>query len=319
MRSVLFLFALVAAPPLAAQSTDLVVSPDTLFFPEGIDADARTGTFYVTSIHHRSVLVVPPGGTPRWLFDPTVARTGAVTGVALDTARDVAWVTTARHPQMRALTNDTDPPGELLAIRLADGLVTARHTLGDGTSTAGELALTPNGEVLVSDGLRGTLYRLAPGATSLVMVRHAALRSPQGIAVDAVGRIAWIADWSRGLLRWDLETDAITPVPLADGTLVRGMDGLRHTGTALVAVQNGAATPRIVRLALDADGHTITGLTTLDHPPQYPGEPTTGTVLDDTFVFIASSAWPFYTESGVRRPGTRPLPPVVLRAVPLNR
>jgi hypothetical protein len=317
MRCLSVLLALVSALPLAAQATDLVLSPDTLFFSEGISADPRRGTLFVTSIHHRSVLAVAPGGAARWLFDAVVARTAAVTGVVVDTARDLAWIATARHPQMRPLPGDSAVRGELIAVRLGDGRVVERHTLGSGTSTAGELTLTPTGEVLVSDGLLGVLYRLPQGGRALQTVRSTALRSPQGIAVAADGRTAYIADWSRGLLHWDLATDSITPLRLEPTVPLRGIDGLVRVGHTLLMVYNGGAAPRVLAATLSADGRVVTDLRDFDKPPTYPGEPTVGTILDGRYVYITSSAWPFYTEEGARRPDTRALPPLTVRTVTL--
>lgn len=315
----IMLFASLLASPLSAQARTQQLSPDTLFFAEGISADARTGTLYVTSIHHRSVLVVPPHGEAHWLFDAAIAGTAAVTGVVVDTLHALAWITTARHPQMRPLPSDSAARGELLAVRLRDGRVQRRFTLGDGRSIAGELTLTPRGEVLVSDGLRGVLYRLRSGATSLDTVRSAALRSPQGIATDAAGRVAWIADWSRGLLRWDLTTDSITSVPVGHDAQLRGIDGLLRVGDTLLTVLNGATTPRVLALTLNAEGTAITAISDFDVMSTYPGEPTVGTRLGDEYVYVVSSAWPFYTDEGVRRPGPRVLPPVTVRRVPLPR
>jgi hypothetical protein len=42
-----------------------------------------------------------------------------------------------------------------------------------------------------------------------------------------------------------------------------------------------------------------------------------GTVRGDRFVYVASSQWPFFTEAGART-AAHPLPPVILRAVPLT-
>jgi hypothetical protein len=317
MQCLAVLLALVSALPLAAQANDRVLSPDTLFFPEGIGADPRTGTLFVTSIHHRSVLAVAPGGAARWLFDAAAARTAGVTGIVVDTARDLAWIATARHPQMRPLPGDSAVRGELIAVRLSDGRLVERHTLGDGTSIAGELTLTPSGEVLVSDGLLGVLYRLARGARTLHTVRSTALRSPQGLAVSANGHTAYIADWSRGLLLWDLATDSIASLRIEPTVPLRGIDGLVRVGHTLLMIYNGGATPRVIAATLTPDGRAATGLRDFDAPSAYPGEPTVGTILDGRYVYITSSAWPFYTEAGVRRPDARALPPLTVRAVPL--
>lgn len=325
-----------AADSVVAAGRDRVVLDDTLFFAEGLDVEPTTGTIYLTSLRHRAVIALPREGAwrevlsarggPGAVFDaPVPARAADGTrfatpvGVAVDARRGRLWVTAAGLPMMQGYGAGDSARAELLEVRLADGAILRRWRLGDGRGVPGELAVTAAGDVLVSDGILGVLHRLRARADTLETLRDARLRSPQGIAVDARGAVAWVADWSRGLFRWDLAADALEPVEMPDGVPLRGVDGLRRHGDALVGVQNGARAPRIVRLPLARGGRAVTAVQTLDRPARYPGEPTVGAVRDGRFVFVASGAWPFWDERGARRPGTGPLPPVTLREVPLPR
>jgi hypothetical protein len=128
-----------------------------------------------------------------------------------------------------------------------------------------------------------------------------------------------VADYSRGILRWDLRTDSVTAVTLSAGELLRGVDGLRREGRDLIGVQNGSSAPRIVRIRLSADGRQLQEIITLDRPAVLEGEPTVGVVLGDRYVYVASSAWPFWADDGTRRENGRALPHVVLRELPLAR
>ncbi len=308
------------ASALGAQGRDRTLWPDTTFFAEGLDVDPRTGTLYITSLQHGSVLAVDRAGSTQWFVAPGSLGHIGISGVAVDTARGLAWLTTARHPRDGAATAQADsPPASLHAVRLADGAPVARWVLGDGSGAAGELAVTTRGEVLVSDGLRGTLYRLRSPTDSLRLVASASLRSPQGIAPDADGRRAWVADWSRGLFVWDLATDSITPVTDANGRTLRGIDGLRRHGTALIAIVNGQRPQQVVAIALSPDGRTIQQVRAMDAPATYPGEPTVGSILDGVFHYITSSAWPFWDAAGARRQERGALPAVIVRSVPLDR
>lgn len=305
-----------ASPPVVSRAR--VLLPDTAFFAEGIDVDPRDGTLYVTSIHHRTVMAFRRDGSARSaIVGPRDGIAGAF-GVALDAARGLLWVTTAATPHMRAHAAGDSARAELLRVRLSDGVVMGRWTLGDGTGAPGELALTSTGDVLVSDALRGQLYRLRAGAGTLETVSSPLLRSPQGIAPSADGSVAWVADWSRGLMRWDLRTDSITAVTTPDGASLRGVDGLKRWGDRLIGVRNGAAPARIVAITLDAGGRAIAGLGTLDQPTME-GEPTVGAITGDRYVYVSSSAWPFWTDDGKRRSGTPALPPVTVRELQLPR
>lgn len=308
------LLAAALAHPTAAQTT-LPFLPDTTFFPEGLDADAASGRVYVTSLRHRTVWCGRPGGpaVPCAQLNDLDPRPGAITGVAVDAPRGLLWLTAAALPMMADAGPADTARTELLQLRLADGRVQRRWRLGTGRGVPGELAVTPGGEVLVSDGTLGVLYRLAPDADTVVTITSPLLRSPQGIAVAADGRTAWIADWSRGLRHWTLATNAIVEVAAPPGESLRGLDGLRRHGAELIGVQNGATPPRVVRLTLAPTGLAVTALAVLD-VPGLPGEPTVGAVLDGVFIYVATSHWPFMAEDGTRR-GVEARPGVVLRGV----
>ena len=315
MISLLLMFAadtLIAGRP-------IILSPDTLFFAEGIDIDARNGAIYVTSIRHRNVYVLDGDKQLRPFVQLPASgyAMSAATSVIVDGARDRLFIATAGLRHMAAHQPSDSATSELIQVGLADGIVQRRWTLGDGTGVPGEIAITPTGDVLVSDGTRGVLYRLESGASALRIVQSALLRSPQGIAVSADGVVAWVADWSRGILRWDLATDTIVSVSLQDGQVLRGVDGLRRAGNRLIGVQNGTDRPRIVSITLSPAGDRIADITTLDRAAAYEGEPTVGAVHGDRYVYVASSAWPFYTETGERRAGAGSLPSVVVRELRL--
>lgn len=122
-------------------------------------------------------------------------RPGAVLGVAVDTTRQRLWLTTANLPHMADAGPADTVPAELLCVRLEDGVLERRWRLGTGRGVPGELAIMPDGEVLVSDGTLGVLYRLAPDADTVVTITSPLLRSPRvvrlvlaptGVAVTAV-------------------------------------------------------------------------------------------------------------------------------------
>jgi hypothetical protein len=301
------------------RSRPRVLSSDSTFFPEGLDVDPRTGTLYITSLRHRMVYGVAPEGAMTPVLRVGPDDIAAPFGVAFDATRDVLWVTTAGVVHMAGYQPTDSARAELLRVRRSDGAITARWTLGVGTGTPGELALTPSGEVLVSDAALGRMYRLRADTGSMETIDHSQLRSPQGIAVDARGRVAWVADWSHGLLRWDLQTDSISAVETPDHVTLLGIDGLRRAGDRLIGVQNGIAPARIVEITLDATGAKVRAVRTLNRPSRLEGEMTVGAADGDRYVYIASSAWPFWTEDGERRANTGPLPSVTVRELPVVR
>lgn len=294
-----------------------ITIPDTTWFPEGLARDPVTGTLYLTSLRHRTIGWVTPDGTLRPLLAPTTPVPLAPFAVVVDSVRRVLYAATGVAPAMLGRVPADSMRAELLCIALADGRITGRWPLADGLVTPGEMALLPNGDVLVSDALRGALHRWRAATGTWVTRRDPWLRSPQGLAPSADGRVVYVADWSTGLLRWDLAADSLTRVMEPAGTTLVGMDGLRRAGGALIGVQNGLAPARVVRITLAPDGRRATAVTTLDRP-LLDGDPTTGVVVDGAFLYVATSQWPMWDDDGTRRPDHPRLPPVILRRVPIG-
>ncbi|MBI3791308.1 MAG: hypothetical protein HY275_10585 [Gemmatimonadetes bacterium] len=287
---------------------------DTAFFPEGIASDARTGAVYVSGIRAKGVARVDGARlVPVFTGGP---RDGAAVGVAVDGARGVLWVATASLPFVQAPAGDT-LRAELLRVRLTDGVVERRWRLGEGTGVPGEMTLAANGDVIVSDGVKARLYRLRAGADSLETLRDPLLNSPQGIAVRDDGRVAFVADWSHGILRWDLATDVIERVVPPAGQSLVGIDGLRLHRGRLVGIQNGLAPARVLAITLGDDGRRAEAVRVLDRQRAYDGDITVGTTVGDRYLFVASSQWPWFDDDG-KRTDARALPPVVIRALPLD-
>ena len=298
-------------------ATEVVTIPDTTWFPEGLARDPVSGTLYLTSLRHRTIGWVTPEGTLRPLLAPATPAPLAPFAVVVDSARRLLYAATGVAPAMLGRAPADSMRAELLCIALADGRITGRWPLADGLTTPGEMALLPDGDILVSDALRGALHRWRAATGTWVTRRDPWLRSPQGLAPSADGRVVYVADWSTGLLRWDLAADSLTRVMEPAGTTLVGLDGLRRAGTVLVGVQNGLAPSRVVRITLTADGRRATAVTTLDRP-RLDGDPTTGVVVDSTFLYVATSQWPHWDDDGTRRPDHPALPPVILRQVPLD-
>jgi hypothetical protein len=300
------------------RSTAAVVNADTVFFPEGLDIDARDGTRFITSLRHRNVWVLPTSGAGRWLLPANVDGRGAVFGVKLAPDGQSLWLSLASSAHMGRRTVDSAVVAEVIQVERATGRVLRRATLGDGKGVPGELTLHDDGSVLVSDATLGKLYRLRRGAERVETIEHPLLRSPQGIAVLGGKRDAIVADWSHGLLRWNLETNAITALETPNTMALLGIDGLLRVGSELIAVQNGVQPMRVLRIAIDESATRVVSAATIDRPQESRGEFTIAAVRGNELSYIASSSWPFWNDEAVRLPNSGALPPVTLRTLRLR-
>lgn len=287
---------------------------DSTIFPEGVSYDARTGTMYVSSLHHRNIVALPQSGGSQFLMKHVPPNVGGVYGIAVDTARNVVWATSAAAPGTGALAvGDTALPA-LLEIGLRDGQVLRRFEMRTAApvTSPGDITLSPNGDVLVSDAQAGVLWRLPRDGSALMSIRHKLFRSLQGIAPSRDGKVVWIADYSHGILRVELPSGATTRVADLPGHSVLGIDGLVAYGNTLVGVQNLFSPSQVVQLTLNADGTRIVKHEVLDRNV-LAASPTGGIVLGNALIYVANSLWDSLDNSGNVSPAAALPRPILLR------
>jgi sugar lactone lactonase YvrE len=295
--------------------TVLTLSDSTLW-PEGVDYDPRTQRYYVTSVRHGTVVEVSADGRERELWPRNRPGMGAMFGVRFDTTRRVLWVTTSGGPQREGYAPGDSAIAALMRIRVSDGHIERRWDLPAAPRghALGDLVIGPRGEVLMTDSYHPFLYRLRSDSDTLEAITNPLFRSLQGLAFDANGTTMFVADYSRGLLRVDLDTRDVIRLEMPANMSSRGCDGIAWADGGIICVQNGAKPSRIVKFTLDSARTRISSATVLDNNATVATEPTIGVIVGDEFVYVANSQWEQYTPAGQLKPGatlSRPL----LRAV----
>jgi sugar lactone lactonase YvrE len=291
---------------------------DSTFWPEGMDVDPRSGRVYVASVRHRTVAVIEANGSTRELWPRDRADLSAVLGVRIDTIRNALWVTTSPVRSSPDFSRGDTSGAALLRVRPSDGVIERRWTLPpiSGDHALGDLAVGPRGDIFVTDSNDPVLYRLRPGADTLEAVRDARFRSLQGLAPSPDGRFLFLADYSHGLLRVDLERGSVIRLDDAPRSTSLGCDGIAWDRGAIVAVQNGVVPARVMRFSLDATWTRIARADVLEQDWRVADEPTIGAVMGEWFVYVANSQWEKFDAAG-RRVAAKPLTAPTLLAVPL--
>ena len=301
------------AGPAAAQSAPqtLAFTPDEPFLVESV-ARFADGALVVSSVHRAAIYSVGSGGALTPFGEP--AGQG-VFGLATDAERGVIWAAVSPTPYDQA----EDQPAALLQLDARTGLVLATYNPEGAGAALGDVALGPDGSVYVGDtGLRRVL-RLAPGGSTLTTLAQLGERgSPQGMAVSPDGRWLVFADYGSGLRRLDLSANgaseaAVLPGP--EGAELRGIDGLVRDGEAIIAIQNGTRTPRVLRLTLNADWSAVAAREALvEGEPLV--EPTTGFIEGAALVFVSRSQWTEFGQDG--RPTSEHPPGAVVSRLSLE-
>ena len=196
----------------------------------------------------------------------------------------------------------------LFRFDLASGKLTGRFPVPDDAKphALGDVIVTRAGDVYATDSRSPIIYRVRTGADSLeAFVASPLLLSAQGLALDADERTLYVADYARGILRVDLATREVTPVPAADDMLALGTDGLYLVGGALIGIQNGVTPHRVVAASPSTrPGNASSRSTVLERArPDY-AEPTLGVVVGNELYYIANSQWEqFRDDGGIERAG----------------
>lgn len=318
-------FAANAKPVDHSRPAFTIDQPD--LFPEGLVYDAKRKRFLISSIHQRKIVSHDHNGkTQDWVaFDP--AKPGvaplSVLGLAITPDGEHLWATTTCLDQTRDGCGELKGRSALAQYRLKDGKPLGIQFFGsaDAPSNIGDLVLTAKGDLFLSDSTAGVLYHQKAGTLGgdnpEPWLASPLLRSPQGLALSADESLLYVADYSFGLMLVDLNNKTIAPIQAPEQCLTAGGDGLLRYKNYLIMIQNGIKPHRVVAFALSKDGRSVTGQKVLAANHTAFDEPTLGTLVGDTYTFLANSQWGKYDKTF--KPITDQLKPITYLQIDLAK
>jgi hypothetical protein len=290
---------------------------DAGFLAEDIAWSKRTGSFFLTSIREKKILRVASNSDITELANFSKDPGWPLFAIVADEARNTLWVTAAAMPNFEPAPKADWGRTALLEVEMASGKLLHRYDLpDDGTPhVLGDAALSANGDLIISDGLSGAVYRFHTG--TFTRIDHGEFLSPQTPAISTDGTII-VPDYIRGLAR--LDPDPQKPVTwIANPShALNGIDGLyfapdsQREEPTLYAIQNGISPHRIVEIHLNSKFRAVKSLDVLLSNTVGLGEPSHGLFTKDrTFFFIANSGWDQLEDNGKPKPSATPTPPEI--------
>jgi hypothetical protein len=297
--------------PVSSRGSALEV-PSAVGLAEDVAEDPRTGAVFVSSVRTGEVWRKASGAWRSWAR-PAPAGSGAF-ALGLDPTRRVLHVSVGVVPQTAGYRKADEGRSALVTYRLDDGEELARlEPPGDGPHLLGDMTVTPDGTVLISDALAGTVFRLRAGASTLEPLAPShVLANPQTPALSPDGRSVLVPDWTLGLFAMPLAGGAPEPVAAPADLATAGIDGLLGVPGGLLAVQNGIVVPRLVRLSLTPDGRRISRWSVLARGPAL-ADPTHVVRGRSGILVVAASGWARFGDDGTPKPGSTPASPGLLR------
>jgi sugar lactone lactonase YvrE len=286
------------------------------------------GSFYVSSIQHHTVYRVslPKAVSRQCAMEelplPADAKRWPTLAISADPKRNVLWVTASAMPGFSGFPKEDDGKAALVAIDPRSGKVLRRFDLvATGPAVLGDMCVTDDGTVYVTDSIGGGVYRLRGDLQTAKLEKIAdGLFSPQTPVLSRDGKRLFVADYTMGIAVINLPAAGAAPnpsakleyLPHAENVAVVGLDGLYRHGDSLLGIQNGTEPERIMRFVMNPAETEITGSQVIHQIAQL--DPTHAVKVDEWFYATAHVGWSKVDDNtGQLKPGEKFTPPVLLR------
>jgi len=269
---------------------------------EDIDYDPLSKSFLISSVLEKKIMEVDRTGiTKDFALSPSH---WPMLAIKIDAARNLVWATEVALEGFTPAPKTDWGKSAVLCFDLRSG-ERLRRVEGPPGSALDDMVLAGNGDLIVSDGVKGDIYRMRNG--NLQLINGNDFISPQTPAMLPDGKHAFVPDYLRGIGILDLETGAVSWLaqPASAAVALNGADGLYFDHRSLFLVQNGTSPQRVIRLQLDASLTRVVSSRIIERSTSTLGDPTHGVLVGNDFYYIANSGWSELDDHGDLKPGSK--------------
>jgi sugar lactone lactonase YvrE len=285
--------------------------PDSGLLAEDVDYDRSTRRFFITSVREKKIFSISAGGASTEFAE--APDDWPMLAIKIDSARGVVWATEVALQGFAAAPEADWGRSAVLCYDLKNGTL-LRRIEGLRRSALGDMALAANGDVIVSDGDGGGVYRVRANGATLERLDDGDFISPQTPAMHPDGKHIFVPDYVRGIGVLEIATGQVSWLATGGRFALNGIDGLYFDRGRLIAVQNGTSPERVVAFTLDASLTRIESETIIERSTGTLGDPTHGVVVGNDFYYIANSGWDAVDDHGNMKAGAKPSAPRIMRA-----
>ncbi|MGO9401873.1 MAG: YncE family protein [Terriglobales bacterium] len=295
--------------PISLAVTAFALS-DSDLLAEDVDYDPHSKRFFITSVREKKIIAADDKGT-----SSDFARAPdnwPMLAIKIDPSAEVVWATEVAM-QGFSLAPEADwGRSAVLCYDLKTGKL-LRRVEGPNGSALGDMTLTTDGDVIVSDGEGGGVYRLPAKGAALERLDNGDFISPQTPAMYPDGKHIFVPDYARGIGVLEIATKQVRWLSMAERFALNGIDGMYFDRGTLIAVQNGTAPERVVAFSLDTTLTKIQSETIIERATDML-DPTHGVMVGNDFFYIANSGWDITDDHGNLKPGAKASVPRIMRA-----
>jgi sugar lactone lactonase YvrE len=302
-----------ARGPVSASKPFLTL-PERDLIAEDIVYDPGDQKFYISSVRHSKILSLDMhGGSAEF-----VHGAWPIMALGVDSKRRILWASAVAIPEGIGFRKEDEGRSALLKYSLDTGALLKRYDpTKDAKHALGDMTVSADGDVFVSDG-EGAVYWVEHGKDALdILVPKGVFHSPQTPALSPDGRRLFVPDYSRGIGIVDLASRQVKLLEHPKELSLGGIDGMYLSGRTLIAIQNGTAPERLIRMKLDESLTRVLEWGTIEANWPGLGDPTHGVVVGQQFYFIANSGWDLMADDGSLKPGAA-FEPATIRQMQLD-
>jgi hypothetical protein len=258
------------ATPAVSHSSPVFTVTEGDLAPESVAYDPRGKRFYFGSMNKGKVVRCSTSG------DCAQFASGLGTVLGLKAHGNGLW-----------LLSNSDNQSDLIHYDLASARVVGKYSVTGPGHAFNDLAFAPAGDIYLTDTRAGAVWHLPNGATALTKL-PGRFEFANGITLSLEGSLLYVSAFPDGIIVVDLRTYVATPIVRPTDLCLAAIDGLYFHRGALIAIQNGIMTPRVVRFTLSRDHRAIRRFEVLERRnPLFEGV-TTGVVAGSDFFYMAN-------------------------------
>ena len=168
---------------------------DSNLLAEDLDYDPHTKQFLVTSVREKKIISTVNGLIRDFAKAPD---DWPMLAIKVDSRRGLVWATEVAMQGFVFAPESDWGRSAVLCYELRNGKL-LRRIEGPHGGALGDMALTENGDVIVSDGEGGGVYRVLPKSDVLERLDNGDFISPQTPAMHPDGKHIFVPDYVRGI------------------------------------------------------------------------------------------------------------------------
>jgi hypothetical protein len=215
-----------------------------------------------------------------------------------DAKEEYLWVATSAMPEMENFSKELEGKAEILKVNLKTRQIVKRYTI-EGNHVFGDLLVTKNNVVYVSDSAKPLLYKIENDEIKPFVSFENEGLNLQGITMNDQEDQLFVADYLKGIAVVDMKTLAKKWLTLPEGTIGKGIDGLVFYKNKLIAIQNGITPIKLTQFNLNKAQTEIESYRLLDNNRPEFDEPALATMVGKKLYFFANSPWKAYDKNAV--------------------